>query len=121
MIEGLDLNQIFKFLGTSANKTNYDYRRYGEPLLEILIAGSFLAPDSSIAQDIDKVVSTECCLFSNATNLVKVKACDQVFIKLMRQYKYLEKEPTDDMKKIFVHLMGFSEEHCLGLAQLTAL
>ena len=65
---------------------NYDYRQYGEPLLEILIAGGFLAPDSSIAQDGEKVVFTECCLFGKAMDLEKVKACDQVFIKLMRQY-----------------------------------
>merc|ERR1712042_154555 len=126
LIEGLDqtgsdLDQIFKFLDTSANKTDYDYRRYGEPLLEILIAGGLLAPGGSIAQDGDKVVSTECCVFGNATDLEKVKAWDQVFIKLMRRYKYLEKMLADEMKKIFVYLRGFSEEHRLRLAQLTAL
>ena len=55
-------------------------------MLEILIAGGFLALDSSIAQDGEKVVFTECCLFGKASDLEKVKACDQVFIKLMRQY-----------------------------------
>merc|ERR1712200_124789 len=118
LIEGLDqtgsdLDQIFKFSDTSANKTDYDYRRYGEPLLEILIAGGLLAPGGSIAQDGDKVVSTECCVFGNATDLEKVKAWDQVFIKLMRRYKYLE--------KMLAYPRGFSEEHRLRLAQLTAL
>jgi len=126
LIEGLDqtgsdLEQIFKFLDTSANKTDYDYRRYGEPLLEILIAGGLLAPGGTIARDGDKVVSTTCCVFENATNLDMVKAWDQVFIKLMRRYKYLEKMLADEMKKIFVYLRGFSEAHRLRLAQLTAL
>jgi len=126
LIEGLDqtgtdLDQIFKFLDTSANKTDYDYRRYGEPLLEILIAGGLLAPGGTIARDGDKVVSTACCVFENGTDLDMVKAWDQVFIKLMRRYKYLEKMLADEMKKIFVYLRGFSEEHRLRLAQLTAL
>ena len=38
----------------------------------------FSAPGGSIAQDGDKVVSTECCVFGNATDLEKVKAWDQV-------------------------------------------
>ena len=61
-----------------------------------------------------KVISTECCFFDNATDLKKVKAWDQVFIKLMRQYKYLKKLLADEIKKI-------SQEHRLCLAQLTAL
>merc|ERR1712212_1444708 len=90
LIEGLatagtDLEQISKFLDTAGNKTDYDYRRYGEALLEILKAG------------------------------------DQVFIKLMRRYKYLEKMLADEMKKIFVYLRGFSEDHRYRLAEITAL
>merc|ERR1712002_124758 len=126
LIEGLatagtDLEQISKFLDTAGNKTDYDYRRYGEALLEILIAGGLLAPGGSIAKDGDKVVSTGSCIFEDATTLERVKAWDQVFIKLMRRYKYLEKMLADEMKKILVYLRGFSEEHRARLAQVTAL
>jgi hypothetical protein len=38
-----------------------------------------------------------------------VKAWDQVFTKLMRRYKYLEKMLTEEMKKILVYLKGFSQ------------
>merc|ERR1711872_164 len=115
LIEGLatagtDLEQISKFLDTAGNKTDYDYRRYG-----------LLAPGGSIAKDGDKVVSTGSCIFEDATTLERVKAWDQVFIKLMRHYKYLEKMLADEMKKILVHLRGFSEEHRSRLAQITAL
>jgi len=126
LIEGLatagtDLEQISKFLDTAGNKTDYDYRRYGEALLEILIAGGLLAPGGSIAKDGDKVVSTGSCIFEDATTLERVKAWDQVFIKLMRRYKYLEKMLADEMKKILVYLRGFSEDHRYRLAEITAL
>merc|ERR1719347_2367264 len=45
----------------------------------------------------------------------------QVFIKLMRRYKYLEKMLSEEMKKVLVYLRGFSEEHRSRLAQITAL
>ncbi|XP_023349375.1 protein krasavietz isoform X2 [Eurytemora carolleeae] len=118
---GSDLEALFKFLDAAGNKTDYDYRRYGEALLEILIAGGLLAPGGSIAKDGDKLVSTNFCVFQDATDLDRIKAWDQVFIKLMRRYKYLEKMLTDEMKKILVYLRGFSEEHRSRLAQITAL
>merc|ERR1712193_404006 len=40
---GLDLDAVFKFLDTVGNKL--DYRRYGEVLLEILIAGASSPPE----------------------------------------------------------------------------
>jgi len=126
LIEGLentgtDLDAIYKFLDASGNKADYDYRRYGEALLEILVAGGLLAPGGSIAKDGDKMVATNICIFQDATNLDRVKAWDQVFIKLIRRYKFLEKFLTEEMKKILVYLRGFSEEHRLRLAQITAL
>merc|ERR1711872_1134490 len=93
----------------------------GEALLEILIAGGLLAPGGSIAKDGDKVVSTGSCIFEDATTLERVKAWDQVFIKLMRRYKYLEKMLADEMKKILVYLRGFSEDHRYRLDEITAL
>jgi len=124
VIEGLDfagsdLDALSKFLDVAGNKL--DYRRYGEALLEILIAGGLLAPGGSIAQDGEKTVSTNACIFQDATTLERVKAWDQVFTKLMRRYKYLEKMLSEEMKKIFVYLKGFSQEHRSRLAQITAL
>jgi hypothetical protein len=42
-------------------------------------------------------------------DLEKVKACDQVFIKLMLRYKYLEKMLPELMRKILVFLRGFTQ------------
>jgi len=116
----VDLDAVYKFLDTAGNKL--DYRRYGEVLLEILIAGGLLAPGGSIQQDGDKgTIQTRACIFQDAVDLERIKAWDQVFIKLMRRYKYLEKMLSEEMRKILVYLRGFSEEHRKRLAQITAL
>ena len=89
--------------------------------MEILIAGGILAPGGSIAKDGDKVVSTPVCVFQDAVDLERARAWDQVFIKLIRRYKYLEKMLGELMKKILVYLKGFTEEERTRLAYLTAL
>lgn len=45
----------------------------------------------------------------------------QVFIKLMRRYKYLEKMFEEEMKKVLVFMKGFSPEERIKLARMTAL
>jgi len=45
----------------------------------------------------------------------------QVFIKLMRRYKYLEKMFEDEMKKVLMFIKGFSELERIKLARMTAL
>jgi len=113
-----DLEGISKFLDTAGNKL--DYRRYGEALLEVLIAGGLLAPGGSIQTDGDKgEIFTKYCVFHDATDLERVKAWDAVFIKLMRRYKYLEKMLSEEMKKVLVYLRGFSETHRSRLALIT--
>jgi len=115
-----DLDAISKWLDIAGNKL--DYRRYGEALLEILIAGGLLAPGGSIQQDGDKgTVSTRNCIFMDGIDLPRIKQWDNVVIKLMRRYKYLEKMLSEEMKKILVYLRGFTEEHRQRLAQITAI
>jgi len=115
-----DLDAISKWLDIAGNKL--DYRRYGEALLEILIAGGLLAPGGSIQQDGDKgTVSTRNCIFMDGIDMAKIKQWDNVVIKLMRRYKYLEKMLSEEMKKILVYLRGFTEEHRQRLAQITAI
>jgi hypothetical protein len=48
-------------------------------------------------------------LFKDATTLERIRAWDQVFTKLMRRYKYLEKMLSEEMRKILVYLKGFSQ------------
>ncbi|KAL0269747.1 UNVERIFIED_CONTAM: hypothetical protein PYX00_007381 [Menopon gallinae] len=90
---GNDLDAVWKFLNAAGSKL--DYRRYGENLFDILIAGGLLVPGGSIATDGDK--------------------------NLIRRYKYLEKMFEDEMKKILIYIKGFSESERRKLARMTAL
>jgi len=61
------------------------------------------------------------CIFMDGIDLPRIKQWDNVVIKLMRRYKYLEKMLSEEMKKILVYLRGFTEEHRQRLAQITAI
>lgn len=118
-----DLDQFSKFLDTCGNKL--DYRRYGEPLFDILIAGGILAPGGNIIEDPpDKpeLSRTQTSLFGSiGGDIESIKAYAQVITKLIRRYKYLEKTLEEDLKKIIVFLKAFTTDERLKLAQLCAL
>ena len=116
---GTDLEAVSKFLDTAGSKL--DYRRYGEALFDILIAGGLLVPGGSIAQDGDKPCKTNACVFEASEDMESMHSFEQVFIKLMRRYKYLEKMFEDEMKKVLIFIKGFSELERIKLARMTAL
>jgi len=116
---GSDLEAVSKYLDTAGSKL--DYRRYGEALFDILIAGGLLVPGGSIAMEGDKPCKTEFCLFGAAEDMESMHNYEQVFIKLMRRYKYLEKMFEEEMKKVLVFIKGFSEADRRKLARMTAL
>lgn len=70
-----DLEQISKFLDTAGNKL--DYRRYGEVLFDILIAGGLLVPGGSISQDGDKPYTTA-CIFNASEDMDSMREQEQV-------------------------------------------
>ena len=116
---GTDLEAVSKYLDTAGSKL--DYRRYGEALFDILIAGGLLVPGGSIAMEGDKPCKTDCCLFGAPEDMESMHNYEQVFIKLMRRYKYLEKMFEEEMKKVLVFIKGFSETERRKLARMTAL
>lgn len=50
-----------------------------------------------------------------------LKAYEQVFLKLMRRYKYLEKMFEEEMKKVYTYMKRFTEEERTKLARMTGL
>lgn len=78
-------------------------------------------PGGSIAQDGDRPCKTMACVFEAPADMASMHNYEQVFIKLMRRYKYLEKMFEDEMKKILVFVKGFNEEERIKLARMTAL
>ncbi|KAG8040244.1 hypothetical protein G9C98_000814 [Cotesia typhae] len=114
-----DLDAVSKYLDTAGSKL--DYRRYGEALFDILIAGGLLVPGGSVAQDGDKLCKTKACVFEQPMDMESLKNFEQVFIKLMRRYKYLEKMFEEEMKKVLVFIKGFTIQERIKLARMTAL
>ncbi|GFR22303.1 basic leucine zipper and W2 domain-containing protein 1 [Trichonephila clavata] len=112
-----DLEQVSKFLDTAGSKL--DYRRYGEALFDILVAGGILAPGGTLA-DLDAPRS-EICVFSANNDLETLKNHAQLFTKLIRRYKYLEKTLDDEFKKLVMFLKGFTPEQREKLAKVTAI
>lgn len=74
-----DLEAISKYLDAAGSKL--DYRRYGEVLFDILIAGGLLVPGGSIAQDGDKPVKTSACVFEQPEDMESMRNFEQVDIR----------------------------------------
>lgn len=100
-----DLEQASKFLIQSGSKL--DYRRYAEALLDILITGGILAPGGSIVTD--NAARSDICIFNTEQNVDSMRSVTQLFERMIRQYKYLEKSLDDEMKKVLMFLKGFSD------------
>ncbi len=116
-----DLELLSKFLDISGNKL--DYRRYGESLFDILIAGGLLAPGGSVIIDADKLKEsrTNISVFGSNGDEESIRAYAQVITKLIRRYKYLEKTLEEDINKIIVFLKAFTTDERLKLAKLCAI
>ncbi|KAJ8954802.1 hypothetical protein NQ318_014914 [Aromia moschata] len=101
-----DFEAISRYLDSAGNKL--DYRRYGECLFDILIAGGILVPGGTLSQEGDGPPKTDACIFNtpDEINMEIMKSWEQVFIKLMR-HKYLEKIFQDEIKKILMFVKYF--------------
>ncbi|XP_029385962.1 basic leucine zipper and W2 domain-containing protein 1-A-like isoform X1 [Echeneis naucrates] len=113
---GTDLEAVAKFLDASGAKLNY--RRYAESLFDILVAGGMLAPGGTLSDD---MTCTDVCLFKAQEDMETMQAYAQVFNKLIRRYKYLEKGFEEEIKKLLLFLKGFTESERNKLAMLTGI
>lgn len=116
---GGDLDAVAKFL--DVNGSRLDYRRYADTLFDILIAGSMLAPGGTRIDEGDRAKVTEHCVFTSEENHSSLKRYAQVFSKLIRRYKYLEKAFEEEIKKLLLFLKAFSESERNKLAMLTGI
>ncbi|QQP52776.1 Extra bases, partial [Caligus rogercresseyi] len=101
-----DLESVFRYLDAAGSKLDYHLDIWWSPGARGLYV-----------EDGDPPHKTATCLFE-----LGLKAFDQnLFVKLMRRYKYLEKMHEEEMNKILVYLKGFSSDQRTILAQITAL
>jgi len=117
---GTDIEQKSKFLDLAGSRL--DYRRYAEPLLDVLFAGGILAPGGTILQDAgEKVLLYENCVFRAAADIASLKSHYEVLYKMIRRYKYLEKSLDEELKKLLMFLKGFNETERQRLAQIVGI
>ncbi|XP_018424465.1 PREDICTED: basic leucine zipper and W2 domain-containing protein 2 [Nanorana parkeri] len=116
---GTDLEAVAKFLDTTGSRL--DYRRYADTLFDILIAGSMLAPGGTRIDDGDKAKVANNCVFGANEDYETMRSYAQVFSKLIRRYKYLEKAFEDEIKKLLLFLKAFSDAEQTKLAMLTGI
>jgi len=114
---GTDLEAVTKYLDVAGSKL--DYRRYGETLFDILIAGGILGPSGVTPGDGGKLAPA--CVFASENTMEALKGYEQVFFKLMRRYKYLEKMMEEEMRKVYTYMKRFSEEERMKLARMSGL
>lgn len=69
--------------------------------------------------DTAKLSRTDVCVFCCEETPEKIRGFYEVFYKLIRRYKYLEKAFEDDLRKILVFQRGFKDEERRKLAIVT--
>lgn len=90
-------------------------------MCDILIAGGLLAPGGTLLTDNDPdQTTTSFSVFGREADDDSLKAFTQVFVRLIRRYKYLEKSLEEDLKKIVVFLRAFTSDDRLKLQKLFA-
>ncbi|XP_046846091.1 protein krasavietz-like [Xenia sp. Carnegie-2017] len=115
---GNNFENVSAFLDNPGNKLNY--HAYGEQLFEILIAGGLLAPGGTIIAEGEKPKTT-ICVFEANEDSETLKSHVQMYQKLMRRFKYLQKAFDDVLNKIIVFMKGFTEEQRMKLATVYAM
>jgi hypothetical protein len=115
---GTELEAVTKFLD-GAGGTKLDYRRYGETLFDVLIAGGIIGPNGVVPAEGGKLAP--CCVFASENSIEALRAYEQVFHKLMRRFKYLEKMFEEQIKKVFTYMKRYTDEERSKLATMTGL
>jgi len=114
---GKDLDAVSKYLDGAGGKL--DYRRYYETLFDILIAGGIVGASGVTPGDGGALAPA--CIFATENSMEALKAQEQVFNKLIRRYKYLEKLFDEEIRKVCTYMKQFTAEERVKLARMTAL
>ncbi|KAF9903854.1 hypothetical protein BX616_001509 [Lobosporangium transversale] len=98
---------------------NLEYRRYAETLFELLITGRLLAPGGTFLED--GTPASPFSIFQAQDDLASIRKYVDVFHKLMRRYKYLQRGFEDTLTNLLQYINKFSPEDTNKLAMATGL
>ncbi|CAI2182119.1 10440_t:CDS:2 [Funneliformis geosporum] len=107
-------DDISSKLDTSGN--TLEFRKYGETLFEILFTGGVLAPGGTIVDDGAK--RSPFSIFTAEDNIESIKKHVEVFNKLIRRYKYLQRSFEETIKNLlqYINKWGTEENNKLATA-----
>ncbi|CAG8485502.1 16519_t:CDS:2 [Acaulospora colombiana] len=112
-----DLEEISQQLDISGN--TLEYRKYGETLFEILLTGGVLAPGGTILKD--GTQRSPFSIFTAEDNSEVIKKHVEVFNKLIRRYKYLQRSFEETIKNLIQYINKWSSEENNKLAMAIGL
>ncbi|KAL4402784.1 hypothetical protein ACI68E_000558 [Malassezia pachydermatis] len=98
-----------------------DYRKYADPLFEILIVGGLLAPGGSYIED-GAPLSPFSIFAAKTASIEDVRPYVDTIEKMVRRYKFLQKPLEEStLPRILQYTNRFDEEQAKKLAVATAL
>ncbi|KAG2171511.1 hypothetical protein INT43_008237 [Umbelopsis isabellina] len=90
-----------------------DYRKYGDSLFEILIIGGILEPGGIVDDDAER---SPFSIFSSTEDPEDIRKHVDVFNKLIRRYKYLQRSFEETLQNILQYINKWSAEENNKLA-----
>ncbi|KAG0993726.1 hypothetical protein G6F28_006418 [Rhizopus arrhizus] len=109
-----DLEAISSKLDILGN--TLDYRKYGDSLFEILITGGIIEPGGTIDNDAEQ---SPFCLFAAENDAAVIKKYVEVFNRLIRRYKYLQRILGETLQNILQYINKYQPEETSRLAKST--
>ncbi|KAI9276799.1 armadillo-type protein [Phascolomyces articulosus] len=112
-IEKNQFDEISAKLDTLGN--TLDYRKYADSLFEILITGGIVEPGGIITDGAER---SSFSIFSAPEDTENIKQHVNVFNKVIRRYKYLQRSLEDTLKHVlqFINKWQSVENHKLAMA-----
>ncbi|ORX56548.1 ARM repeat-containing protein [Piromyces finnis] len=104
-----DFDKYLKIIEDQSNKL--DFKRYSETLCELLVIGGQLVPGGILTED----GLNPMCLFETDEKPETVRKHVEVFEKLKRRYKYLERAMENSLPHILQHINSWTELQNLKL------
>ncbi|KAI7907433.1 armadillo-type protein [Cokeromyces recurvatus] len=95
-----------------------EYRKYGDSLFEILITGGILETGGNIDDDAER---SPFCIFAAQDETSMIKKYVEVFNKLIRRYKYLQRILRETLENLLQFVNKWQAEENSKLAKATGL
>ncbi|GAB5592840.1 hypothetical protein Unana1_07740 [Umbelopsis nana] len=106
-----DYDDLTQKLDAAGN--TLDYRKYGDSLFEILIIGGILEPGGIVDDDAER---SPFSIFSATEDVDDIRKHVEVFNKLIRRYKYLQRSFEETLQNILQYINKWTAEENNKLA-----